>query len=78
MLVNEADYLGAGRRAERKVAIWFGCLKDVFPAHTGSEVSCGVGGVVQWPCLMCVRLWTCGCCVLIVGWVAVFRWPGHT
>ena len=56
----------------------FGCLKDVFPAHTGSEVSCGVGGVVQWPCLMCVRLWTCGCCVLIVGWVAVFRWPGDT
>ena len=23
-------------------------------------------------------LWPCGCCVLIVGWVAVFRWPGDT
>ena len=24
-----------------------GCVEDIFP---GNEVSCGVGGVVQWPC----------------------------
>ena len=39
---------------------------------TGNEVSCGTGGVVQWH--VCSGGW----CVLIVGWVAGFRWPGDT
>ena len=25
------------------------------PAHRANEVSCGLGGVVQWPCSMCVQ-----------------------
>ena len=28
------------------VVVW----RIFFHAHTGNEVSCGVGGVVQWPC----------------------------
>ena len=53
--VNEADYscwilLAAGPGGRRPgrgvgVAVWRMCC----PAHIGNEVSCGVGGVVQWP-----------------------------
>ena len=52
MSVNEADYrcwnlLSAERRGSGVgVVMWRMC----FPDHTGNEVSCGVGGVVQWPC----------------------------
>ena len=28
--------------------VWL-CGGCVAPAHTGNKVSCGVGGVVQWP-----------------------------
>ena len=42
------------------------------PAHTGSEVSCGVG---QWPLLNVCAVSPCGFCVLIVGWVQGFSWP---
>ena len=55
MSVNEVDYhcwnlLAAGPRGGRRgrgvgVAVWRMCC----PAHTGNEVNCGVGGVVQWP-----------------------------
>ena len=46
---DEVDYhlKFAGSRAERRVArtwSWLCCS-----AHTGNKVSCGVGGVVQWP-----------------------------
>ena len=43
------------------VVLWIMCC----PAHTVNEVSCGVGGVVQWPCGMCglvgsvCYLWDC-------------------
>ena len=44
------------------VVLWRMC----YPAHTVNEVSCGVGGVVQWPCGMCVQ---CG----LVGSVTSFQ-----
>ena len=53
--VNEVDYhcwnlLAAGPTGGRRgrgvgVVVWRMCC----PAHTGKKVSCGVGGVVQWP-----------------------------
>ena len=33
------------------VVVWRRC----FPAHTENEVSCRVGGVVEWRCVMCVH-----------------------
>ena len=32
------------------VVVWRCC-----PAYTGNEVSCRVGGAVEWPCAMCVH-----------------------
>ena len=43
------------------------------PAHTGNEVRCVVGGRFR---VALLNVWPCGCCVLIVGLVAGFRWPG--
>ena len=54
-----SDYCaGPGGRLGRCVVVWRCC-----PTHTGNEVSCRVGGAVEWPCAMCVH---CGvdavCC----------------
>ena len=45
------------------------------PDHTGNGVSCGVVGVVL---VDVCAVWTCGCSVLILGWVAGFRERGDT
>ena len=33
------------------MVVWKMCC----PAHTGNEVSCVVGGVLQWHCSMCAQ-----------------------
>ena len=48
------------------VVVWRRCC----PAHTGYEVSCRVGGVVEWPCVHCGVVDA----VFIVGCVEGFRW----
>ena len=39
------------------------------PAHTVNEVSCGVGGVVQWPCGMCVQCGLMGSVCYMWDWL---------
>ena len=51
---------GPGGRLGRRVVVWRSC-----PAHAGNEVSCRVGDVVEWPCVLCVH-----CMFMVEG----FRW----
>ena len=47
------------------VVLWRMCC----PAHTVNEVSCGVGGVVQWPCGMCVQWGLVGSVYYLWDWL---------
>ena len=48
----------------------FSCpLLSAPPAHTVNEVSCGVGGVVQWPCGMCVQCGLVGSVCYMWDWI---------
>ena len=73
--VNEADYrcwnfLAAWSRGRLRGGCGFAA--NVLPRATGNEISCDVGGVVQWPLL---NVCSVSPCVLIVGWIEGFRWP---